>query len=220
MEAKTQCNSPPDGGACLSSLVRRAAGKGASDNAHSSPSPGAALEGDLQGASAEGLHEALLTLRPLEAELSLRVGRGLSLLSHPPCLSELGASSLKDVAREWLGVSPSSARDLMRLAEKLPELPGLRQALLSGLHSKSHVVELAKVATPEEDLGWVAAAVGMGIREVREMVRAAMGEEKREEVSFRVSVETKDAVIWGVDFVGRTEGRGVGVEAGVEAISG
>ena len=46
------------------------------------------------------LHEELVGLRPLEAELSLRIGRGLGELKRPACLREIGCSSLGDLARE------------------------------------------------------------------------------------------------------------------------
>jgi hypothetical protein len=157
---------------------------------------------DSGGASprARDLHQEILSLRPLDAALCLRIGKGLLRLQETGCLDALGHAGFGDMARERLGLSPSQGRDLARMARMLPELPTLGRAYRSGALCKSQVLELIKVATPETERGWVALSVGRDFRKVKEMVgayREGGEEEGLERVGMEVSPATKAAFRWG-----------------------
>jgi hypothetical protein len=56
------------------------------------------------------LHQEILSLRPLDAALRLRIGKGLLPLQETRRLDALGHAGFGDMARERFGLSPSQGR--------------------------------------------------------------------------------------------------------------
>jgi len=92
----------------------------------------------------------------------------------------LGYARLGDYARERLGVSARTLQDLARVDSQLGELPRLEAALGSGGLAWSRVRLVARVATPDDERGWIARARTRSVRqlerEVRAVERGALGQ--------------------------------------------
>jgi hypothetical protein len=77
----------------------------------------------------------------------------------------------------WLvgrnGISAASARSLVRVAERLFDLPHLSDALSAGRISFDKVRAVAGVATPESDAELAEAATELSVRDLAELVRSA-----------------------------------------------
>ena len=77
----------------------------------------------------------------------------------------------------WLvgrnGLSAASARSLVRVAERLFDLPHLSDALSAGRVSFDKVRAVAGVATPESDADLAEAAAELSVRDLAELVRSA-----------------------------------------------
>ena len=87
----------------------------------------------------------------------------------------LGFFRLDDYARERLGLSGRELQELARVAQKLEDLPALRQAFAEGALSWSHVRLLTSVATPESEGTWLARARGETVRSLETAIAAARG---------------------------------------------
>jgi hypothetical protein len=82
----------------------------------------------------------------------------------------LGCVSMLEYIERVLGHPPRAARERLRVARALTALPGLAAELASGRQSFSAVRELTRVARPETEAAWIAAATGRCVREVEELV--------------------------------------------------
>jgi hypothetical protein len=78
--------------------------------------------------------------------------------------------------RAWLvwrnGLSAASARSLVRVAQRLFDLPSLAEALSRGQVSFDKVRAVVSVATPETDAEWTQRAEGLSVVELAEVVRS------------------------------------------------
>ncbi len=83
----------------------------------------------------------------------------------------LGYGSFDEYLERALGYRPTTARDRVRVAEALEELPETRLALAEGSLSFSTVRELTRIATPETEVEWLAYVDGLTVREVEQAVR-------------------------------------------------
>ncbi|HEU4731317.1 MAG TPA: HNH endonuclease signature motif containing protein [Kofleriaceae bacterium] len=81
-----------------------------------------------------------------------------------------GCSTLYDYMERVLGYGPHAARERMRVARALATLPETTAALARGGLTYSAVRELTRVATPETETAWLAAAVGRVASEVEQLV--------------------------------------------------
>jgi hypothetical protein len=81
-----------------------------------------------------------------------------------------GCSSLYDYMERVLGYGPHAARERMRVARALATLPDTTAALARGTLSYSAVRELTRVATPETEAAWLAAAGGRVAGQVEQLV--------------------------------------------------
>jgi len=83
----------------------------------------------------------------------------------------LGMVSILDYMERVLGYAPRTAQDRLRVARSLVHLPVLTESLgeANGL-TFSAVRELVRVATPETEHLWLAAATGKNQRELEELV--------------------------------------------------
>ena len=82
----------------------------------------------------------------------------------------VGNLSLFEYLEEVLGYGPKSARERIRIATALEEMPELADALASGELSYSAVRELTRVATPDTEREWIDAVRGKNLRQVEELV--------------------------------------------------
>ena len=89
---------------------------------------------------------------------------------------ELGYSSIYQYAMQGLDFSRSRARDFIRLAKKLDELPAVRAAVAEGKLGYTKAREVVDVATPETEDRWLEVAEGPRgnlVDEVKKVKRAA-----------------------------------------------
>jgi hypothetical protein len=84
---------------------------------------------------------------------------------------ELGYATVLEYLERVLGYTPRVAKDRLRIARALTQLPATTAALAAGQLSVSAVRELVRVAVAETEDAWVAAASGKTVRELEEMVR-------------------------------------------------
>ena len=82
----------------------------------------------------------------------------------------LGMVSALDYLERVLGYTPHVAKERLRVARALPALPALTGAFARGELAFSAVRELTRVATPETEARWCAAAAGKTVREIEELV--------------------------------------------------
>jgi hypothetical protein len=84
-----------------------------------------------------------------------------------------GATSTQAWLVERNGISAASARSLVRVAERLFDLPSLAGALSGGEVSFDKVRAVAGVATPESDADLAEAAAELSVRDLAELARSA-----------------------------------------------
>jgi hypothetical protein len=114
---------------------------------------------------------------PLRRALAAVAGRVVAACAH----ERLGFARLRDFAVERVGLSARSIQDLARVDGALARLPRLEAALVGGRLSWTKVRLLARVATSEDEAGWIEHAVGTSAselaRDVRAVDRDALGSE-------------------------------------------
>ncbi len=81
-----------------------------------------------------------------------------------------GHASYAAYLEELLGYGRKTARERIRTALALAELPAIEAALADGEVAWTHVRELSRVATAETEEAWLVAARGQSARDVAEMV--------------------------------------------------
>jgi hypothetical protein len=82
----------------------------------------------------------------------------------------LGCGSVLEYLERVLGYGPRLAKERLRVAEALSQLPALRTCLANGELAWSAVRELSRVATPLTEAEWIAAARRKTVRQIEEMV--------------------------------------------------
>ena len=98
--------------------------------------------------------EATLLLEAEEAQLWRKLGHG----------------SMYDYLERELGYAPRTARERLRVAHALRDLPQVFDQLASGALCYSAVRELTRVATRETEDAWLGATEGKALREIEELV--------------------------------------------------
>jgi hypothetical protein len=86
--------------------------------------------------------------RVLAAQISAAQAELVSLVAEAETTERLGMTTAAWVAWQW-GLTPGEARQLTRLAGRLPALPKIAAALAAGELSPATVTSLVSVATPE-----------------------------------------------------------------------
>ena len=81
----------------------------------------------------------------------------------------LGFSSAFEYLEDIFGYAPRTARERLRVAEELGELPAIEAALRDGALSYSAARELTRVATPDTQDVWLAAARGRNLRGIEHL---------------------------------------------------
>jgi hypothetical protein len=82
----------------------------------------------------------------------------------------LGMVSALDYLERVLGYTPHAARERLRVARALAELPAIAEAFAAGELPFSAVRELTRVATADTDLEWRDAAVGKTVHQIEDAV--------------------------------------------------
>ena len=86
---------------------------------------------------------------------------------------KLGHSSINQYAHVELKFSKTRTGDFVQLARKLEQLPAVRELVENGELGYTKAREIVKVATPETEEGWVAAAKDSSRRELERKVAVA-----------------------------------------------
>ncbi len=124
-------------------------------------------------------------------EIFLRMAEG----GH---IDELCFSKKTDFANEALGIPPRTFFSLSELASGLRERPLLKQAVLSGEVSAEKARTVMKLAVGEDEGAWVAAAVELTGKDLKEAVRKRSGAEEEGEpwrmrtIRYRMTVGQQD----------------------------
>jgi hypothetical protein len=127
-------------------------------------------ETDSGYADWERAHQELSRLAKNRAGLDFEEGqwlvRGLRAGAHV----RLGFGTFAEYTARLFGYSPRLTFEKLRVAEALEELPELARALHSGELSWSAVRELTRVAIPNTEGEWLAAARGRTVRDIEKLV--------------------------------------------------
>jgi hypothetical protein len=83
---------------------------------------------------------------------------------------KLGFATALEYLEDVFGHAPRTAKDRLRVAKALGELPGLEAELRRGAMSYSAVKELTRVMTPATEAQWLASARGRNVRDIAELV--------------------------------------------------
>ncbi len=119
---------------------------------------------------AERAHEELLRIAFERAKLDRHEGHWLMVAYRTQANRLLGVASFAEYSERVLGHTPRVTEERLRVARALQELPELAHALETGSLHWTTVRELTRVATPETERQWLAAAQGRKVREVERMV--------------------------------------------------
>jgi hypothetical protein len=116
-----------------------------------------------------------------QGAVELAIGDGLSALTAGDRLIGLGFSSLKDYAREVLGIGERKAQALAQLSRELERRPQLRAAVVAGAVRIRHAQTVLPVAIGEAEASWVDRARTETVRALEAAVRDARGGEAEPE---------------------------------------
>src|SRR5580692_1464250 len=83
---------------------------------------------------------------------------------------ELGYATMLAYMEARLGYEPRTAKDRLRVAEALGQLPEIATAMHDGRLLWSAVRELTRVATPKTEQQWINSAIGKTVRQTQELV--------------------------------------------------
>ncbi len=117
------------------------------------------------------LHSKLKRIAKARAHLDAQEAEALREAQQLQLWKPFGHVSLVDYMVQELGYgSFRAAEDRLRLANALPELPKLTEALKSGELNVSQAREIARVATPETEAKWIEKALDLNVRETEQAV--------------------------------------------------
>jgi hypothetical protein len=117
------------------------------------------------------LHRTLKRIAKARAHLDLQEAEALREAQRVQLWRQFGHASLADYMVQELGYSSHRvADDRLRLANALPALPVLTQALQTGDLNFSQARELVRVATPETEQVWIDKTRDMNVRQVEQAV--------------------------------------------------
>jgi hypothetical protein len=122
------------------------------------------------------LHRTLKRIAKARAHLDLQEAEALREAQRVQLWRQFGHVSLADYMVQELGyASHRVAEDRLRLANALPDLPKISEAIQNGEINFSQARELVRVATPQNEQAWLGKAKEMNVREVE---RAVAGHQK------------------------------------------
>jgi hypothetical protein len=115
-------------------------------------------------------HEELRRLARARAGLDFEEGQWLLAAWRGGVHGRLGYGSFREYIERLFGYGSRLVQDKLRVAEALEQVPVLARALQDGQACWSVLRELTRVATPETEAEWLAAAAGRTVREVEQLV--------------------------------------------------
>jgi hypothetical protein len=115
-------------------------------------------------------HDELLRLARSRAGLDFDEGRWLLRACQSGVHARLGFGSFSEYAGRLFGYGARLVQEKLRVAEALERLPEFAEALEQGRVCWSALRELTRVATPETEAAWLAAAAGRTVRELEKLV--------------------------------------------------
>ncbi len=115
-------------------------------------------------------HEQLRRLARSRAGLDFEEGRWLLAAWRGGAHVRLGYGSFREYVERLFGYGARLVQDRLRVAEALEGLPLLARALQTGQACWSVLRELTRVATPETEVEWLAAAAGRTVHDVERLV--------------------------------------------------
>ena len=116
------------------------------------------------------LHRTLTRIAKARAKLDVVEAEALRQAQKLQLWKQFGYASLVDYMHRELGYTPHTAEERLRVANALPQLPKLTEALQTGILNFSQAREIARVATPETEQVWIGETQGMTVREVERAV--------------------------------------------------
>ncbi len=130
--------------------------------------------GDVWAASSvpgwQDIDRGLRTIARKRGALDVEEAALLCLANRCEIWRRLGKPSLLAYMEDVLGYAPKTARDRVRVAIALGEMPALAEALESGEQSYSALRELTRVVTPSTQREWCDAVRGKNLRQIEELV--------------------------------------------------
>jgi hypothetical protein len=113
---------------------------------------------------------ALRTIAGERAALDAREARWLREGYELRIWRRFGMVDMFDYMERAMGYTPHVAKERLRVARALGDLPATEEALREGDLSFSAVRELTRVATPETEEEWLDAAADKNVRQIEELV--------------------------------------------------
>ena len=119
---------------------------------------------------AQRAHEELLNVALARAKLDRHEAHWLVVAYRAQANRLLGCASFAEYSERVLGHTPRVTEERLRVARALQDLPALAEALETGSLCWTAVRELTRVATPETERQWLAAARNQTVRQVERLV--------------------------------------------------
>ena len=116
------------------------------------------------------LHKRLKRIARIRGALDVQEAESLRDAQRLQLWRAFGYASLADYMTNELGYSFRTAEDRLRMANALPQLPKLTEALQTGNLNFSQARELARVATPDTEQVWIDKAADLNVRQVEQAV--------------------------------------------------
>jgi len=116
------------------------------------------------------IDRALRSIATQRSGLDVEEAKWLRIADSEGVWHALGFVHGLEYLEEVFGYRPRTAKERLRVARELGDLPELAQALGSGELNYSVVRELSRVATPETVARWIDRARGRTLRDVEQMV--------------------------------------------------
>jgi hypothetical protein len=116
------------------------------------------------------LHKRLKRIARIRGALDVQEAEALREAQRLQLWRQFGYASLADYMTNELGYTFRTAEDRLRMANALPQLPKLTEALQTGNLNFSQARELARVATPDTEQVWIDRAADLNVRQVEQAV--------------------------------------------------
>jgi hypothetical protein len=116
------------------------------------------------------VHDELLRLARSRAGFDFEEGRWLLRACQSRVHARLGFGSFSEYVGRLFGYGARLVQEKLRVAEALERLPAFAEALKQGQICWSALRELTRVATPQTEADWLAAAAGRPVRDLEKLV--------------------------------------------------
>ncbi len=153
------------------------------------------LTGDCRS---DDWEQSVAQLARISGALELALGEGLSAMRLSDRLISLGFSSLRDFAREVLGIQERKAQDLTHLCRELRSRPVLREAVRDGTVCIRAAELVLPVARGGVERLWVTFASRLRVRALAMLVRyvrVGTGQDEEEWTRFLVRLSPEERAI-------------------------